>query len=237
NSAGNIVAANRHLEQMFGCAEGELNGQSLELLLPARFREGHVRMRHEFLQRPQGGVMAAMARRELFGRRRDGSEFPVAVGLNRVQTPDGMLVVASVTDVSARRRAERELAEANLLMSSIVNSAPFSIIATDVQGNILAASPATERLLWYTSEELVGRCTPEILHDATEVEQRAQELTQELGQPVAGFEVFVAKARRGITEEREWTYIRKDGSRVPVQLAVTALRDDRQEITGFLGIA
>jgi PAS domain S-box-containing protein len=77
-----------------------------------------------------------------------------------------------------------------------------------------------------------------VIHDAAEVARRAQELTEELGYTVApGFEVFVAKARRGGPDEKEWTYIRKDGSRFPVLLSVTALRDEQNRLTGFLGIA
>ncbi len=77
-----------------------------------------------------------------------------------------------------------------------------------------------------------------MIHDAAEVARRAQELTEELGYTVApGFEVFVAKARRGGPDEKEWTYIRKDGSRFPVLLSVTALRDEQNRLTGFLGIA
>jgi PAS domain S-box-containing protein len=93
-------------------------------------------------------------------------------------------------------------------------------------------------LLGYSSAELVNKLTPAIIHDLEEVKKRATELTIELGQPISpGFEVFVAKARLGIIDEHEWSYIRKDGSRFPVQLCITALWDQKGVITGFLGIA
>jgi diguanylate cyclase (GGDEF)-like protein/PAS domain S-box-containing protein len=235
--SGTITAANGPLERLFGYGPGALAGEPLERLLPQRFREAHTAQRHDFLQRPHTRMMGGDKFQALLGLRRDGTEFPVEVGLNRVNTPQGICVIASVSDVSERRRAERDLAEANLLMSSIIHSAPFSIIATDTEGLILAVSPAAERLLWYSADELVGRCTPALLHDEGEVQRRGQELSLELGQPVAGFDVFSIKPRRGIIEEREWTYIRKGGSRVPVQLTVSALRDENNQLSGFLGIA
>jgi diguanylate cyclase (GGDEF)-like protein/PAS domain S-box-containing protein len=85
---------------------------------------------------------------------------------------------------------------------------------------------------------MIDQQTPAIIHDPDEVARRARELSEELGTPIApGFEVFVAKSRLGLAEEREWTYIRKDGTRLPVRLSVTPLHGPTGEITGFLGIA
>jgi PAS domain S-box-containing protein len=131
-----------------------------------------------------------------------------------------------------------ELAEVNAWQRGILDSANLSIISTGPDGIIRSFNRAAERLLGYTAEELVGKGTPIIIHDAQEVARRAEELSQELGTLVEpGFEVFVAKAGHGITDEREWTYIRKDGSRFPVRLSVTAVRDDKGNLSGFLGIA
>ena len=93
-------------------------------------------------------------------------------------------------------------------------------------------------MLGYRSGEVVGRLTPVVIHDETEVVARAAELSAELGREVIpGFEVFIARARLNQVEEREWTYVRKDGTKLPVRLSVTALRNDAGVITGFLGIA
>ena len=93
-------------------------------------------------------------------------------------------------------------------------------------------------MLGYSAVEVAGKTSPGIFHDLNEVIARAQELSQELGITIEpGFEVFVAKAKRGEVEEREWSYIRKDGSRLTVLLSVTALRDEQGNITGFLGIS
>ena len=132
----------------------------------------------------------------------------------------------------------RQASESDTLRRTIVNSAPFAIIATNPQGVIQAINPAAEVLLGRSAESVVGLATPELFHDPAEVAQRARQLTQELGREIApGFEVLAARARRGDPEEREWTYVRHDGQRVPVVLTVTALHNEHGDLTGFLGIA
>jgi PAS domain S-box-containing protein len=141
-------------------------------------------------------------------------------------------------NINKRKQTELALQETLALQRAILDSANYSIISTTVDGSILTFNTAAERWLGYTAAEVVGKTTPALIHDPEEVTQRAQELSQELGEPIEpGFEVFVAKARRGQVEEREWSYIRKDGSRFLVLLSVTALRDENHQITGFLGIA
>lgn len=128
--------------------------------------------------------------------------------------------------------------EANALERAILECADYSIISTTPDGVIRTFNRAAERMLGYAAKEVIGKVTPEIIHDREEVALHAAELTAELGRAVApGFEAFVAKARLGLADERDWTYVRKDGSRIPVQLSVTAMRDQAGQITGFLGIA
>jgi two-component system, sensor histidine kinase and response regulator len=147
-------------------------------------------------------------------------------------------VIEMVDDITDRRRLEEELQRTLGLQKAIFNSADYAIIATDDQGIIREFNAAAERMLGYTGEEVVGKVTPAIIHDPDEVERRAIELTEELGMPIApGFEVFVAKARRGEAETREWTYLRKDGGRFPVSLSVTPIRGKSGQIRGFMGVA
>ncbi|WP_313943327.1 PAS domain S-box protein [Calothrix anomala] len=123
------------------------------------------------------------------------------------------------------------------LQRAILDSANYTIISTTPEGIILTFNATAERWLGYAAHEVIGKTTPAIIHDQDEIVKVAQELSQELGVNIEpGFEVFVAKARRGQIDEREWTYIRKDGSRFPVLLSITALRDADNQITGFLGI-
>lgn len=126
----------------------------------------------------------------------------------------------------------------SMMQQAIFDAANYSIISTAIDGTIMFVNDATSRMLGYSADELVGRHTPALFHDPQEIAQHAECLSIELGEAVKpGFEVFVAKAKRGIAEEREWTYINKDDRRIPVVLSVTALRDEANEINGFLGIA
>lgn len=160
------------------------------------------------------------------------------VALLRSSNGTPLHFISQIQDITARINSEEVLAQANNLREAIMNAAPYSIIATDPQGLITSINPAAERMLWYTREDLVGKQTPQIIHDKDEVISRAQELSIKYRRTIEpGFEVFVHESRAGLVDEHEWTYIRKDGSRFQVQLAVTALTDANQTIIGFLGIA
>lgn len=141
-------------------------------------------------------------------------------------------------EIGERHRAEAALLETSAFRRAILNSANFSIISTNRDGIITTFNHAAEQWLQYRAEEVVGKATPAIIHDAGEVASRAKVLSRELDIPVKpGFDAFVAKARRGEPDENEWTYVRKDGSRFPVSLSVTAVRDASGDIKGYLGVA
>jgi PAS domain S-box-containing protein len=142
------------------------------------------------------------------------------------------------TEITERKQLEEELKATTRLQNAILDSANYSIVSTAVDGTIMTLNRTSEKYLGYKASELVGKTTPAMLHDLDEVVQKAQEMSLEMGVLIEpGFEVFVAKARLGKTDEREWTMIRKDGTRFPILLSVTALYDSEQNITGFLGIS
>lgn len=133
---------------------------------------------------------------------------------------------------------EPELLERLKLQSAILDSAGYAIIATDPAGVITEFNRAAERMLGYMAEEVIGRCTPEVLHVEEEVVARAAQFSAETGLPVTpDFDTFVVKARLGLPNEHEWTYVRKDGGRLSVLLNITGLKGATGEITGYLGIA
>ncbi|MBE2214600.1 MAG: CHASE domain-containing protein [Opitutaceae bacterium] len=146
-------------------------------------------------------------------------------------------------EIATTRTAELSAAQATLaginrLHRAVLDGTTYSIIATETDGTIRIFNRGAETMLGYRREELIGRQTPAIFHLPEEVVARATELSAELGRRLEpGFEVFVARAARGEVEQREWTYVRRNGTRVPVLLSVTALRDDAGTITGYLGIA
>ncbi|MDP1560589.1 MAG: PAS domain S-box protein, partial [Pirellulaceae bacterium] len=121
---------------------------------------------------------------------------------------------------------------------AILDAVGTMIITTDLAGTVRIFNPAAERLLGWRAAEVIGKQTPALWHDPGEVALRAAELSRELGRKVLpGFDVFVAKATAEEPEQREWTFIRKDGSRFPAQLVVSAIRDAAGTITGSLGTA
>ncbi|MBJ7313541.1 response regulator [Rugamonas sp. CCM 8940] len=153
---------------------------------------------------------------------------------------DGRVIgfYAFVTDISPLKQAQRQQLEARTQLQAVIDSASeFSIITTDGAGLITLFSRGAQRMLGYSAEELVGRHTPALLHLPDEVAAHGAALAAELGHPVEGMEVFMARARLGQADLNEWHYRRKDGSRVPVRLVVTAMRDADGAIVGFLGIA
>lgn len=122
--------------------------------------------------------------------------------------------------------------------NAIIQGANYSIIATNTQGIITTFNSTAEKMLGYSKYELIYKESPAVFHDISEVIERSKVLTDELGIEVeAGFETFVARARRGEVDENNWTYIHKDGHKIPVRLSVTSLYDSVGQISGFLGIA
>ncbi|MBD3884654.1 PAS domain S-box protein [Phormidium tenue FACHB-886] len=140
-------------------------------------------------------------------------------------------------NINQRKEVEQTLRETLTFQRAILDSANYSIISTNVDGTILTFNTTAEQWLGYTAIEVIGQATPLLIHDRQEIVQRAQVLSQELEEPIdPGIDVFTVKARRGEIDEYEWTYIRKNGSRFPVLLSITALRDADDQITGFLEI-
>jgi PAS domain-containing protein len=125
--------------------------------------------------------------------------------------------------------------KAGALQSAIFNSANFSSIATDAKGVIQIFNVGAERMLGYAADEVMNKITPADISDPQELIARATALSVEIGTPITpGFEALVFKASRGIEDIYELTYIRKDGSRFPAVVSVTALRDAENAIIGYL---
>jgi PAS domain S-box-containing protein len=142
---------------------------------------------------------------------------------------------AGAVDVITEVRREEALLKTGALQDAIFNSANFSSIATDEKGVIQIFNVGAERMLGYAAADVVNKITPADISDPLEVIARAVALSAELGTPITpGFQALVFKASRGIEDIYELTYIRKDGSSFPAIVSVTALRDDREAIIGYL---
>ncbi|MFC1849499.1 PAS domain S-box protein [candidate division CSSED10-310 bacterium] len=228
NDKGIVVDANQVFAKMFGYEFDEVIGMSaLEFLTPEtrNITLNHIRSGYD---KPY----------EVGGLRKDGSTFPVEITGTTVSYKGTSARVAILRDITERKQAEMALREMTELQKAIVRHAGYAIISTTVDGLIRTFNPAAEQMLGYTAAEIIDKVTPAVFHDPLEVAQRAAEFSAELGIEIEpGFEVFVARARQNLPNEYEWTYSRKDGSRFPVLLSVTALRDAAGDMTGFLGIA
>ena len=169
--------------------------------------------------------------------RKDGSRFPAVVSVTALRDAQGAIIgyLLIGTDNTARKLAEEALLKAGALQSAIFNSANFSSIATDAKGVIQIFNVGAERMLGYTAAEVMNKITPADISDPQELIARAKALSVELATPITpGFEALVFKASRGIEDIYELTYIRKDGSRFPAVVSVTALRDAQDAIIGYL---
>lgn len=250
---GTIISWNRGAEQIFGYSRKEAIGNSiLELVIPADRQSEELAI----LERIANGE--SIPHFETIRHRKDGAQVQVSVTVSPIYSENNKIIGASKTvrDISLQKEAEAkihdlntslerqveertsELATLNVLFNSVLTAATeVSIIATDINGVIQLFNHGAERLLGYKASEVVGRFTPAIIHDETEVKERSEELSSELGMSVEGFRVFVQIPEMLGAETREWTYIRKDGSHFPVMLVVTPMRTEQGEIQGYLGIA
>ena len=158
------------------------------------------------------------------------------VGEAEVREGRATRLLGAFQDITERKRSELELAEStSLLRRVLAAAAEVSVIATDPDLVIKVFNSGAQRMLGYRSEEVVGIATPELIHDPAEIEARAQALTQELGRPIVGPQVFIDPAVQGVP--REWTYVHKDGHRTTVSLVVTDMRSDSGVLLGYLGLA
>lgn len=230
--SGKIKTTNRATQALFGYRESELQGQQISQIINDETFLGKASQQNPF-------YCDLLKNEEVICHTQTGEKRSVAFSCSVIQTNTDDLqdFVYIGRDITERKRIEEELHGVTRLQKAILDSANYTIISTDSDGIIQTFNSAAERLLGYTAEEVVGKATPAILHNPDEVVQRVQVLSTELGIEIEpNFEVFVAKARQGIPDENEWTYIRKDGSRFPVRLSVTALYDEQGNIRGYLGI-
>ncbi len=136
------------------------------------------------------------------------------------------------------KEAQEKATRFSALLDSVLRAATsVGIIATDLAGTFTVFNAGAEQMLGYTASEMIGHTTPAPLHEPSEVADRGRQLTLEHGQPIEGFRALVHVAELNGAEARHWTYIRKDGSRLTVQLAVTTVLDRHGHIAGYLGIA
>ncbi|MDH4153386.1 MAG: PAS domain S-box protein [Nitrospira sp.] len=221
NQEGLITLVNAKIEQWFGYPRQELIGQPIEVLLPERFRTQHPGQRTAFFHHPQARAMGVG--RDLYGRRKDGSEFPLEIGLNPIETTGGKHVLASIVDISARKQAEAAVQDQQIRLHAIVNHAVDGIITIDEQGTIETFNQAAERLFGYTAAEVIGQNVKILMPEPYRSEHDG----------------YLARYRQTGTAKiigigREVVGRRKDGTTFPLDLAVSEMRlGNRRLFTGI----
>jgi len=232
---GTIVQANSQAQELFGYERDQLIGQKVEMLVPEGYRGQHHQHRENFAQAPKTRRMGADL--DLYGRRRNGSKFPVEISLSPVSTAKGTLVLSAIRDISERKRIAEELRRANeelhrrsneqlgeyrSRLASIIDSSEDAILSKDLNGVITSWNKGAEHIYGYSPEEVVGKhislLTPS---------DRPDEIT----------EILQKIARGESTEHYESVRVTKDGRQLSVSISVSPLRNAAGEIVGASAIA
>ena len=207
---GRIVAVNALAEAMFGYTREELQHLPVETLVPQRFRVAHERERDAYVRTPHTRPMGLG--RDLWGRRKDGDEFPIQISLSPIETDDGTLITSIIRDVTAIRRAEARF-------RGLLEAAPDGILVVDTHGRIVIVNSQMERLFGYTREEMLGQSIELLVpdrfrarHDHDREAYQADPKTRPMG---------AGRALSGRT---------KDGREIPVEISLSPLKTDTEDL-------
>jgi PAS domain S-box-containing protein len=242
DDAGIIETFNPAAQRVFGYQADEIIGRSVLQLAARHYRPG---MKRDLSVLARLGIKHGKAiNRQVFAERRNGERFPANLVVSEMRVQNKRAFTGLVRDISQRRRstddvkrANRQLAETLGLQQAIFDSTHYAIIAVNLDGQVTMFNDGAQRMLGYTEAEMRQAGSLVVLHQPEELAARGAALAQEIGHPIAApADAIMARARDGKRDDSEWTYVRKDGSTLPVMLSITAVWDE-QTLTGFVVIA
>jgi len=230
DQAGTMVQVNTQAQALFGYLRDELIGQKVEMLVPESYRSQHHHHREGFAQTPKTRRMGANL--DLYGRRRNGSTFPVEISLSPISTEKGTFVLSAIRDISDRKRIAEELRRANeelhqksieqigeyrSKLASIIDSSQDAILSKGLDGTITSWNKGAENIYGYTAEEVIGKHISLLTPD-----DRPDEIP----------EILQRIARGERIEQHQTVRVTKDGGRLDVSISVSPLRDSAGNVTG-----
>jgi PAS domain S-box-containing protein len=207
NQQGKITLVNAQIEKLFDYNRDELLGQSIEMLVPERSRAQHPAYRNDFKSNPTARAMGAG--RDLFGLRKNGTKFPVEIGLNPLETEQGMMVLGSVVDITERKRAAEQFLQ-------VIESTPNGMLMVDCEGKIVLVNAQIEKTFGYSRDELLGQSI-ELL-----IPQRFH-----THHPNYRNDFFANPSTRAMGAGRDLFGLRKDGSEFPVEIGLNPLETEQ----------
>jgi PAS domain S-box-containing protein len=211
NQSADIVLVNAQAEKLFGYRREELIGQPAKMLVSENFRDQHSHEHSRFLAAPQ--ERPAMGRLDLFGLRKDGTEFPIEIRLSPLDTKEGVLVSSAIRDISDRRRTEEDLRR----LASIVACSDDAIMGKTMEGIITSWNTAAERIYGYSASEAIGKPVTMLVPL-----DRPDEVP-----------LLLERLKRGETVDHfETVRLRKDGKEVQIEVTVSPIRDALERIVG-----
>lgn len=218
NREGKIAMVNAQIEKWFGYERDELLGRSIEMLVPQRFHANHASYRDGFIAQPSTRSMGAG--RDLYGLRKDGTEFPVEIGLNPMETEQGMMVLGTIVDITERKQAEEKLRKSQEQLAGVIGSAMDAIISINDKQRIVLFNAAAERMFLYPTEDAIGKPLDQFIPERFRAGHKGH---------IQNFDKTNV-TKRGMGAMGALYGLRADGEEFPIEASISQIESDGQKL-------